>query len=388
MRRVRKLFITVCALALSAVMAASAVAADGTGADSTGAGADGAAGETAAAESRDPFRPVRVESYTEGESETVHILRTYQLSPVDDPAGIPTQDFEDHGWVYHLSELTHKDEVGTDSRQITRTVTRSSDTDSTEKILKKLDAAMDVTTEDGYSGTLRLDHTSVSVTASGYGTRDRSISATRLYPDLNDADLSLIPKTITEDGKTLTLDDVRWEEGWQTDAQGGYIRYSATATYVGTTSTRYATGYTVTANYTGEVSRSDVEMVTYYADFVPVREADPVEVPPMPDIVTEGDGDAEKAEENGEGKENDDNGAGSSDTASADGSSDAVTGGAGNNPPSEIGGATAPGSSRDTASRDYSGLKRTLASCSLLLLLAGGAYAASKIKKRKESDSQ
>ena len=388
MRRVRKLFITVCALALSAVMAASAVAADGTGADRAGAG--GAAGETAAAESRDPFRPVRVESYTEGESEIVHILRTYQLSPVDDPAGIPTQDFEDHGWVYHLSELTHKDEVGTDSRQITRTVTRSSDTDNTEKILKKLDAAMDVTTEDGYSGTLRLDHTSVSVTASGYGTRDRSITATRLYPDLNDADLSLIPKTITEDGKTLTLDDVRWEEGWQTDAQGGYIRYSATATYVGTTSTRYATGYTVTANYTGEVSRSDVEMVTYYADFVPVREADPVEVPPMPDIVTEGNGNTEETAETGKGSglEDETASAESSDTSGASGSSDAVTGGAGNNPPSEIGGAAVPNSGRDTAIRDYSGLKRTLASCSLLLLLAGGAYAASKIKKRKESDSQ
>ena len=243
MRRVRKLFITVCALALSAVTAVSAMAADGTGTD-----VGSAAGETVAAESRDPFRPVRVESYTEGESETVHILRTYQLSPVDDPAGIPTQDFEDHGWVYHLSELTHEDEVGTDTRQITRTVTRSSDTDNTQKILKKLDATMDVTTDDGYSGTLRLDHTSVSVEAAGYATRNDSVSAVRVYPDLEDADLSLIPKTIEEDGRALTLDDVQWENGWQTDAEGGVLRYSATATYVGTTSNRYATGYTVTAN--------------------------------------------------------------------------------------------------------------------------------------------
>ena len=261
MRRMRRLFVTICVLALLA------------------AGAVPARGE----ESRDPYRPVKVESYTWGDFDEIRILRTYQLSPVDDPAGIPTQDFEDHGWVYHMVEMNSEEQVGTDSRQITRTVTKSSDTDNMEKILRKLDATMDVTTEDGYAGTLRLDHTSVSVEAAGYATRNNSVSATRVYPDLNDADLSLIPKTIEDGGRTLTLDDVRWEEGWQTDAEGGFLRYSATATYVGTSSSRYATGYTVTANYTGEVSRSDVEMVTWKVEFAPVREAEPVVTPPQPE---------------------------------------------------------------------------------------------------------
>ena len=237
MRRMRRLFVTL--LALLALTAVPGLA----------------VGTAGAEDARDPYRPVKVESYTWGDFDEIRIMRTYQLSPVDDPAGIPTKDFEDGGWVYHMVEMTSEEQVGTDSRQITRTVTKSSDTDNMEKILRKLDATMDVTTEDGYAGTLRLDHTSVTVEAAGYATRNNSVSATRVYPDLNDADLSLIPKTIEDGGRTLTLDDVRWEEGWQTDAEGGFIRYSATATYVGTTSSRYATGYTVTANYTGEVSR-------------------------------------------------------------------------------------------------------------------------------------
>ena len=190
MRRIRKLFVTICVLTLFM------------------AGAVPARGE----DTRDPYRPVKVESYTWGDFDEIRIMRTYQLSPVDDPAGIPTQDFEDHGWVYHMVEMTSEEQVGTDSRQITRTVTKSSDTDNTEKILRKLDAAMDVTTDDGYSGTLRLDHTSVSVEAAGYATRNDSVSAVRVYPDLEDADLSLIPKTIEEGGRALTLDDVQWEE--------------------------------------------------------------------------------------------------------------------------------------------------------------------------------
>ena len=44
-------------------------------------------------------------------------------------------------------------------------------------------------------------------------------------------------------------------------------RYSATASYAGTSSYQYATGYTVTANYSGNVARTDCETVTYTAIF-------------------------------------------------------------------------------------------------------------------------
>ena len=45
------------------------------------------------------------------------------------------------------------------------------------------------------------------------------------------------------------------------------IRYTATAKYTGTTSSRYATGYTVSANYTGEVAKTGCDVVTYTASF-------------------------------------------------------------------------------------------------------------------------
>ena len=49
---------------------------------------------------------------------------------------------------------------------------------------------------------------------------------------------------------------------------GGIVtRYTATASYTGTSSSRYATGYTVTADYTGEVAKPDCDVVTYTAIF-------------------------------------------------------------------------------------------------------------------------
>ena len=137
-----------------------------------------------------------------------------------------------------------------------------------ETILQQLNAELEVTTEDGYTGILHLDHTTVKVTADGYATKTQALSASRSYPNLSEADVSLIPKSIEERGNTLTLADVQWDSSEQTDGAGGIVtRYTATASYTGSSSYQYATGYTVTADYSGEVAKPDCDMVTYTAIF-------------------------------------------------------------------------------------------------------------------------
>ena len=137
------------------------------------------------------------------------------------------------------------------------------------EILQLLEPELEITTEDGYTGVLTPDYPSIQVEASGYGTSSRTVSATRTYPNLSSADVSLIPKTTEEGGRTLTLADVDWQEA-ATDYQDGYdlaIRYTATATYTGTATSKYATGYTVTADYKGEVTKTSCDTVTYTAIF-------------------------------------------------------------------------------------------------------------------------
>jgi len=206
-----------------------------------------------------PYYPISVEEYTAGNFDELRIDKVYQLSLSDDPSGIPTDDFERDGRRYYLLDLTRKDEVGVDTQPYTETVTMDSDTGELSEVLKRLDSQKEVTTEDGYTGVLILDHTSVKVEVKGYKTSSCNLSATRTYPNLSDADVSLVPKTVTDKGKTLTLADVQWS------SDGTY--YTATASYTGTASSRYATGYTVTANYTGQVSKSGCEVVTYTATF-------------------------------------------------------------------------------------------------------------------------
>ena len=173
---IKHLLTTLCALALVTTGSIPALAAE---ADT---------GESAR------YYPISVEEYTYGEQNEPRINKVYQLSLSDDPSGIPRSDFVRNGRLYYLLDMTRKDEVGVDTKPHTETVTRPSDTSNMEEILQGLEAELEVTTEEGYTGVLRLDHTSVQVTTDGYATKTQPLSATRSYPNLSEADLSLIPK--------------------------------------------------------------------------------------------------------------------------------------------------------------------------------------------------
>ena len=269
----KRIAITLCALALLLTGCTPAFAAE--------------APQPSPEPERSCYYPIKVDEYTAGPLDELRIDKVYQLSLGDDPSGIPTGDFERGGRHYYLLDMTRKDEVGVDTQQHTETVTLASDTNKMDAILQRLDAEMEFTTQDGYTGVLRLDHTSVKVEADGYKTSTKALSAIRTYPNLSDADVDLIPKSITDNGKTLTLADVQWASAESTDGEGGVAtHYTAAASYTGSTSSRNATGYTVTADYTGKVSKTDCQMVTYTATFGSVAAPEESQAPAATDEPT------------------------------------------------------------------------------------------------------
>ena len=205
------------------------------------------------------FYPVAVEEYTYGPLDELRIDKVYQLSRNDDPKDIPTGDFDRGGYHYVLLDVVKTDQSNTDAKDYSEVITLETDTKDMAVIIQQLELSMDVTTEDGYTGTLMPDYPGITVEAKGYQTSSRTVTATRSYPNLSDADASLIPRTIQDGGRTLTLADVQWQEA------GGF--YNATATYSGTASSKYATGYIATVEYKGEVTRTSCDTVLYTATF-------------------------------------------------------------------------------------------------------------------------
>lgn len=249
----RKIIPCLLALALSASLAPSVLAAALPAGPHCEAAlqADRSAADLAAA-----CYPVSV---TRSEDKT-SICKVYELAPGDDPALIPRAAFERDGWRYTLTELVRKELPVRQERTCTETFTAESKTRDTEAVLALLPQTREIAAGDGFSGVLELRLDTVKVEPSGYGSATRELTARRTYPNLADQDAAYIPKSVEENGKTLTLTDVQWTAG-----QDG--RYTALALYSGTATGSYVKSYTVTAQYSGTVSRTAVEKVRYTAMF-------------------------------------------------------------------------------------------------------------------------
>lgn len=239
----RILSLTLLSLILAAVMIPSALAAD-------------------TAEVCYPTSITRSEDGTE-------IRKFYDLSPEDDPSGIPRSDFEQDDFHYTLTDLLKQELPENESRQHTETVSLESKSKDMASVLALLPQEKEFITEDGLTGILTLKLDTVNVEVSGYGSSTKEVSVTRSYPNLADQDTANIPKTIQDSGRTLTLQDISWQTD-NTASVDGYAmgdRYTAVATYTGSATSSYVKGYTVTADYTGTVSRIALNKTRYVAIF-------------------------------------------------------------------------------------------------------------------------
>ena len=188
------------------------------------------------------------------------IRKMYDLGPEDDPAGIPRSDFEQEGYHYTLTDLLKQELPANESRQHTETVSVNSKSKDMGAVLALLPQTKEFITEDGLSGVLSLKLDTVNVEVAGYGSSTRSVTASRTYPGLADQDTQYIPKSITDNGHSLTLQTVNW----QTEGDG---HFTAVASYSGSATSSYVKGYTVTADYAGTVSRINLNKIRYVAIF-------------------------------------------------------------------------------------------------------------------------
>lgn len=197
------------------------------------------------------------------------VRKTYELPVDQEPSMQAKQSFEQDGYSFTLTDLLRQELPEQQSKEYTETVTVSSESKELTAILPLLADTRAVTTEDGFTGTLKLDTGSITVEPAGYKNNSWTVSATRTYPNLSSMDLEYIPKTTTENGRTLNFSTVDWQtdntENVDDDAIGD--RFSAIVTYTGIASSRNVTGYTVTAQYSGEVEKVSLNKVQYVAVF-------------------------------------------------------------------------------------------------------------------------
>ena len=214
-----------------------------------------------------------------------HIVKTYELNANENPADIPRGDFERSGWKFTLTDIIRKETANAETREHTETVTVNTETKELEKILPLFAPTMDYTAEDGFVGILNLDVASIKVETAGTRTTSYEMKVIREYPRLSANDTSLVPKTVTENGKTYNLAGVDWKTGNYSTVDYEQIAdyYTAVATYTATGTSTKVTGYTSTAIYSGTLAKLIQGKMVYTAYFLGEEIRTPLEMVNLPE---------------------------------------------------------------------------------------------------------
>ena len=213
------------------------------------------------------YYPVSIDESTKNGVTT--ITKSYELNQNDDVTAISKEGFEQNGSFFVFKDMVKTELPQAESKEYAEKVVISSKSNKMNDILPLLEEEKQVVTEDGFSGTVKLDLSNLKIEGAGYGTSTKNVSTTRTYPNLDSADTQYIPKTTVENGKTLELSGIHWQSGNTQNINDTAItdRYTAVATYTGTVSSSYVKGYTVTAEYKGIVSKTNTDKVMYTAIF-------------------------------------------------------------------------------------------------------------------------
>lgn len=216
--------------------------------------------------------PTEVHHYERNHKRVIEQI--YELNHDQEPSDKICEDFAQDGYFYTLESITKNTDFIVDKKEHKEIVTVESQSKNIGDIMPLLAKTKTVTTSDGYNGTLSLDESSIKVEAKGYKSGSKTVRASRTYPNLLNADLAYIPKSITENSTELELADVNWQRDmtYNPDDYALGERYFAEALYQGAKRYSYVTGYTVTAEYTGEVAKETAQKDIYTLTFVGERE--------------------------------------------------------------------------------------------------------------------
>lgn len=260
-----RLFCTSAALLLACLspMQAAALAQEDTASAASSVQAESANADATSTQGDSTYLPVDVQMSADG----LTCKKIYDVPTGTSPDQIPQDDFDRGDMHYTFQDMLRIEMPDIDRKMHSETVTVSSTSDNSNDVMALLPKSKAVTTDDGYSGTAYLDISSISTEVAGTESVSESLSATREYPNMPEMDMTDIPKTIEDNGHTLTFSDIEWSpEIEETDNLGTMeTTYTAVVTYTGTATSSRTTGYTVTATYAGEVSHRNNDCIRYIA---------------------------------------------------------------------------------------------------------------------------
>ncbi|MCL1935737.1 MAG: hypothetical protein FWF57_05115 [Defluviitaleaceae bacterium] len=201
--------------------------------------------------------PVRVEEMDIGLNNR-RIVRIYELDEHENVNLIRREPFERDGFSYNLSEIIRNQNRHTTTRHQVEVREISTSNNNPNTIIENLPEYIEYTDADGYTGMLFIELATVNTRVAGTRTETSPSRQNRTFPNLSSQDMSLIPRTISQNGRTYNLENVNWETAGTSAIDNTTIgrTFTANVSYIRQTSRTVNTGYITTAQYSGVISRT------------------------------------------------------------------------------------------------------------------------------------
>lgn len=217
----------------------------------------------------DVIAPVQTETIQSDNGETL-LQRIYEVPLGTLPEDFVKDRFVENGIEYVLRNMEKRDlPPEKETKKVSQEVSHKSKSDDPDVATALFKDVLPFE-EDGFEGELALDAGSMEIQPGESERYGYLVQSDTLTTGLPRNDPALIPKATVKDGVELQLVNIEWGR----DENG----IKAYAQYEGYASGTRVKEYTVTASYTGTVSRTGEQLSRYVATYGPVAPDTPAPV--------------------------------------------------------------------------------------------------------------
>jgi len=189
------------------------------------------------------------------------LVKVYEVAPSVDPNSLIEPDFEQNGFIYHMTSIVKDAITIEDEIEVTQeyeiVVPISSEAGAKEEAFASMPPYIEYE-QDGYKGKLYPVPNSLSGQITGRSSHSQRKTKTKTYTfDYNDD--SLVPTSL--DGYALS--SISWSDGACLDGTSIPSSYTATATYSKNSSYSTVDGWLFTISYSGNAEYESEDAIRY-----------------------------------------------------------------------------------------------------------------------------
>ena len=217
------------------------------------------------------FGNMLVSNATDNNLKTFEEEKTVEMNQIEEYKETLEQEISKDGITYKLEDIIEKEKkkVAYKNKEVTKELIVN--TNDKYEILNMFEQELNIK-EDGYTGTLKIDNSSVTIEPNDSYKEEYKVYYEKEYKNVERNELNDIPKTIEKNDTTYYLVDPVWtvSKTQIIDGQDVPVLYNGIMKYEAIKERTVVTNYIATVKYNGKLEKEVIDTVTLTMEYTEV----------------------------------------------------------------------------------------------------------------------